>query len=516
MKPRLGLLVALFWGGTPGCNDGDEAQVGETDPAQVCGDSVVDTGEACDDGTTDDGATDDGTTDDGDGCSGDCPSEEICGNGVVDSAVGEACDDGNTDDGDGCSSDCLSDESCGNGVVDTVGGEACDDGNVVGGDGCASDCLSDETCGNGIVDAAVGEACDDGNVEDDDGCLATCALASCGDGIVDASELCDDGNVSDGDGCNGNCTSDESCGNGIVDTSVGESCDEGDSNSDTVADACRTSCTAAACGDSVQDTGEACDDGNAFSGDGCAVGCQSDESCGNGVLDSAAGEACDDGDANSDTLPGGCTTNCTIGFCGDGVIQLELGEACDGCTGCDDATCQAVDPTCGCIYSAYLQSPFSQEDVYACSTGQCELECTAPIEALIQECILENQELRPEEADEVCRTPEQEALDACANGSSPGVLACTTGNVSDCLLECPSVDPGGAIGFCGDGNIQPELGEVCDGCAGCEDGTCRATDATCGCLYSAHLQSPFSQEDVDACLVDECTAQCVEAGVDAV
>jgi len=59
-----------------------------------------------------------------------------CGNGFVDAA--EVCDDGNLVAGDGCSADCLSDETCGNGVVDVAVGETCDDGNDTSGDGCSS------------------------------------------------------------------------------------------------------------------------------------------------------------------------------------------------------------------------------------------------------------------------------------------------------------------------------------------------------------------------------------------
>ena len=63
----------------------------------------------------------------------------VCGDSVRESD--EACDDGNTIDGDGCSRDCLSTEVCGNGVVDRIVGEGCDDG-VAGqsGDGCSSTC----------------------------------------------------------------------------------------------------------------------------------------------------------------------------------------------------------------------------------------------------------------------------------------------------------------------------------------------------------------------------------------
>jgi cysteine-rich repeat protein len=45
------------------------------------------------------------------------PLPRTCGDGVI--QIGEACDDGNVVDGDGCSADCMSTEVCGNGIVDT-------------------------------------------------------------------------------------------------------------------------------------------------------------------------------------------------------------------------------------------------------------------------------------------------------------------------------------------------------------------------------------------------------------
>ncbi len=98
----------------------------------------------------------------------------ICGDGVV--HVDETCDDWNESGGDGCSADCLSDETCGNGFLDTALGEACDDGDLGAGDGCSANCLSDETCGNGIVDAVKDEGCDDGNLADGDGCSSLCTV----------------------------------------------------------------------------------------------------------------------------------------------------------------------------------------------------------------------------------------------------------------------------------------------------------------------------------------------------
>ena len=105
-----------------------------------------------------------------------CKPIVLCGNDVVD--PGEACDDGNTKSGDGCSSSCtielITPKSCGNGVVDP--GEACDDGNTKSGDGCSSSCtielITPKSCGNGVVDP--GEACDDGNTKSGDGCSSAC------------------------------------------------------------------------------------------------------------------------------------------------------------------------------------------------------------------------------------------------------------------------------------------------------------------------------------------------------
>ena len=65
-----------------------------------------------------------------------------CGNGVVE--PGELCDDGNRNSGDGCSSDCQSLEICGDGVIDATIGEQCDDGNVTAHDGCSSVCTIED------------------------------------------------------------------------------------------------------------------------------------------------------------------------------------------------------------------------------------------------------------------------------------------------------------------------------------------------------------------------------------
>ncbi len=63
--------------------------------------------------------------------------QPICGNGLVED--GEACDDGDTTDGDACTNACKV-ARCGDGIV-RDGAEECDDGNDVNDDGCTVQCL---------------------------------------------------------------------------------------------------------------------------------------------------------------------------------------------------------------------------------------------------------------------------------------------------------------------------------------------------------------------------------------
>ena len=64
-----------------------------------------------------------------------CPLITVCGDGLLE--PGEACDDHNLAPGDGCDALCQI-EPCGDGGLDP--GEACDDGNLVDGDGCDDLC----------------------------------------------------------------------------------------------------------------------------------------------------------------------------------------------------------------------------------------------------------------------------------------------------------------------------------------------------------------------------------------
>lgn len=66
----------------------------------------------------------------------------VCGDNIVDAT--EACDVGDRVAGDGCSANCLSREVCGDGLVDLALGEQCDDGQIgQSGDRCSSTCLQE-------------------------------------------------------------------------------------------------------------------------------------------------------------------------------------------------------------------------------------------------------------------------------------------------------------------------------------------------------------------------------------
>ena len=84
---------------------------------------------------------------------------------------------------------------------------------------------------------ADGELCEDGSGRCYDG---YCLPISCGDQLIDPTERCDDGNTVAQDGCSADCTSDEKCGTGVVDSLLGETCDDGNQFAH---DGCTPRCT---------------------------------------------------------------------------------------------------------------------------------------------------------------------------------------------------------------------------------------------------------------------------------
>ncbi|MEZ4287734.1 MAG: BspA family leucine-rich repeat surface protein [Polyangiales bacterium] len=157
-----------------GCGNGVlEASEGCDDGNSVDGDGCsgacsLEVGEACNEaapGEVGNASCASGICDATAGAPGICEAADVCGNSVLE--VAEACDDGNVVDGDGCSSSCLLEN-----------GENCTDSTqCVSGQcdvGVTDVCTSSSACGDGIIDD--GEGCDDGNTDADDGCSDTCEV----------------------------------------------------------------------------------------------------------------------------------------------------------------------------------------------------------------------------------------------------------------------------------------------------------------------------------------------------
>ncbi len=111
----------------------------------VCGNGIVESGEACDDGANNGSATSLCTTH--------CTLK--CGDGVIEPP--EQCDNGaaaNTGSYGQCNPNCTLGPRCGDSILQP--GEACDDGNNSSGDGCSSACQVETGY---ICDMGAGSPC---------------------------------------------------------------------------------------------------------------------------------------------------------------------------------------------------------------------------------------------------------------------------------------------------------------------------------------------------------------------
>lgn len=267
-----------------------------------------------------------------------CP---VCGNSIVETT--EQCDDGNLIDGDGCQSNCVVtppvNDACesalpiGDGLTafdltGSVGGPGVDCGTfirsfaldiwydyVVTCDGA----LVINTCG-GSVGVANITAYDSGDCPVEFTELLSCSLATGCSGnehehevvaSVFAGQLVKvrvgrnaafSSGVGPPDVLNVSCVP-TVCGNSVVE--LAEGCDDGNQADD---DGCDSNCTPTACGNRVVTTGEQCDDGNTLSGDNCSRTCQVEGPCPCVTSRDCRNSLCDFNNA--------CNCNqCVNGFC---------------------------------------------------------------------------------------------------------------------------------------------------------------------------------------------------------
>ena len=499
---------------TPGsCEDDDND--GVPNYLDTCGDTIVSTGEGCDDGneTNGDGCTSACLAEDGEACdaNGDCDSGD-CDVGGDDVCLACVDDDGGngTDTGCGGANDFCDEDVLGNACVECI-----DD---AGGNGQDSGCGVDEpfcvTAGlNGCVECVDPGQCDDGNECTSDSCGGNaCGNVSVAEGTPCMTGVCDGAAmnpacvecVDDGDclGADAHCD---------TDTNTCEQCvndaDCNDSNVCTTdvcnANTCSNTNNVAACND-----GDACTENDTCGGGSCAgtaLDCDdsnvcTDDSCNAGAcVNSNNTESCDDGDL--------CTTSdvCAGGACGGAAVDCGDGLACTA-DACDDGdgSCDTT-VTVGCAIDNACWTDGQVNPDNACET--CDEGASTTLWTLANGC-------EPCTMDADCMDPDEPV---CDTGSGTCV-ECDSGKTALCTGESPicDTDSKSCVGCASD--VQ------CDGLGAdvpaCDTDTgacflCTAeNDLACvgdltACDDGAHECVECTDSDVSACVDAEVGEACV-------
>ncbi|MFL5320319.1 MAG: InlB B-repeat-containing protein, partial [Myxococcaceae bacterium] len=155
-----------------GCDDGN------FNNGDGCDSSCkIETGIACNanpSGSTGSSSCASGICDSTSGAPGVCEAANRCGNSVLE--TGEGCDDGNVTSGDGCNASCKIETSraCNANSAGVTGSSSCASNICDTTSGAPGTCEAANSCGNSVLES--GEGCDDGNVTSGDGCNSSCKI----------------------------------------------------------------------------------------------------------------------------------------------------------------------------------------------------------------------------------------------------------------------------------------------------------------------------------------------------
>ena|GEM_PF-1162414 len=540
-------VVEVFEDGD-GCCPGGGNGLLDADCDAICGNGVVEPGEACDINLT---GSCPSACDDGDPCTTEVLSGELCDVVCVATPLPEPVDD------DGCclagtapedDSDCL---ICGNGVVDDD--ESCDTAIEAGAEGaCPLTCDAPNDCTAAeLVGSTCGQRCELTPITlplPGDGCCPDGADAStdgdcarvCGNGVLEPGERCDTAIAEDDDGaCPTMCDDRIAC---TSDTLVGEGCDArcvftpitGAEDDDGCCPSGETAGTdsdcAAVCGNGVVEPSEACDVAVPAGATGACPEICEDDGCERYDLD---GSGCDarcalvaittDALDDDGCCPGGVTAlldNDCGTACGNGVV--EPGEACD--TGLEGSCPDGCDDSDPCTDDALVGAGCDAHCTHDAITERTDGDGCCPVGATLLEdddcgSVCGDGVVSGDEACDTAITAGGEGacpadLDACDDGA-----ACTADAlVGDaCAARCTHDDilafvvgdgccpPGGNANRDGDcpvicGNGAREPGEACDvAIAPTLPGACPLVCESAGCATRT--------------LTGEgCAAACVETG----
>lgn len=445
----------------------------------------------------------------------------LCGNGVLDS--GEACDPGIASGNGACPTTCDSSEPC---VSLTLTGDA---------SMCTAECVSEAITSCAPADGCCPENC---NANNDNDCVV-----ECGNSVVEGSEECDgDCPVTVAD-CSDNraCTEDVITGSATNCDAVCSNptiveCIDDDGCCLAACDASRDNDCSDTCGNGAIDTGETCDPGIAAGDTGaCPTACDDSRACTNDTTigdpgncdvecSSVAITNCVDDD---ECCPGGCNSqldnDCT-GTCNNGVV--EDGETCDGnCPStCNDGNACTTDSITGSATSCDVVCTFDPVTTCADGDGCCPAGCNTTDDS---DCSITCGN-GATEFGETCDGDCPDTCDdsnACTNdiltGSAENCnVSCTTELVTSCVDDdgcCPAGCNAGndndCSPSCGDNNV--DAGETCDGdCpTTCDDGNSCTNDITTGSAGNCNVVC--TTQDITQCVNgDGCCAPGCDSTVD--